>query len=402
MAAIPGIYTQHQPSKTTPVANPTWFGEIRYMFTDVDNAHMGNQGLDLTNYDTVVASANAIYSQVAAGLMPPKTPWPSAWAQTFLNWLIAGFPKGSVAAPLPGMAAAGFAALLTASRIRRDVSTLSAADIALVAKAFTGMMTKASTDPDSYFAQAGIHWLPAPLNCLHHVPAYNPWHRAFLKGFENAMRSVPGCEAVTLPYWDITRPLPDVLKNPPFDKYTLPANIGGGFNAGYTTERHPYPEIQANLVAFAVNQDVERALQASIWEDFHGAFGGSLDNTIIRAHDGAHVSIGPTMASQAVAAFDPIFWFFHCNWDRLFWQWQQEVYATTLAGLLTTISDPASRDIFMIAPLMALDPFSSAPLNLKTIDTVDSAPLVLCVLRGRRPDNYQRQQAARSELTRIT
>ena len=56
------------------------------------------------------------------------------------------------------------------------------------------------------------------------------------------------------------------------------------------------------------------------WEGFHGGFDGATQNTIIMAHDGGHLSIGTTMENQNVAAFDPIFWFFHSNWDRLFWQ----------------------------------------------------------------------------------
>jgi hypothetical protein len=41
-------------------------------------------------------------------------------------------------------------------------------------------MAKEPSDPDSYFVQAGIHWLPAPLYCLHHENRYNPWHRSYL------------------------------------------------------------------------------------------------------------------------------------------------------------------------------------------------------------------------------
>ena len=40
----PAFYSD-SPSKTNPVANPTWYADIRYMFTATDDAHMGNQGL---------------------------------------------------------------------------------------------------------------------------------------------------------------------------------------------------------------------------------------------------------------------------------------------------------------------------------------------------------------------
>ena len=74
-------------------------------------------------------------------------------------------------------------------------------------------MAKDPSDPNSYFVQAGHHWLPAPLYCLHHVPGYNPWHRAYMLSFENALRSVPECGDVTLPYWDITTPFPGRFVN---------------------------------------------------------------------------------------------------------------------------------------------------------------------------------------------
>ncbi len=198
-------------------------------------------------------------------------------------------------------------------------------------------------------------------------PAITPWHRAYLLGFENALRSVPGCEQVTLPYWDITTAFPDVLTQAPFDAYTLPQDIGHGYNAGYITQRYSPSQIESNLAAYGVGDDINRALSKTNWEDFHGFIDNRPNNTIISAHDSGHVATGPTMADQNVAAFDPVFWFFHSNWDRLFWQWQTEMNATNLQGLLTTIESTASKQIFTIPVLEAL-----APFKLKTVDIVDS------------------------------
>jgi hypothetical protein len=190
-------FTSSAPDKTTPVANPTWYGDVRYMFTDDDVSHMGAQGLDLTTYDSVVANASSIYGQVSAGNMPPKSPWSDAWTQTFLNWIIANFPKGTDTAGKASVAS--LAAAQAASRIRKDINDLTQPELATLRQAFSGIIAKAPTDPNSYFVQAGIHYWPAhpALYCQHHVPAYNPWHRPFLLGFENALRSIPGCEQVT-------------------------------------------------------------------------------------------------------------------------------------------------------------------------------------------------------------
>jgi len=357
-----------------PVAHPTWYDTIRLMFTQTDIDHMGPQGLDLTSYDQVQIASGNIYGQVAAKNMPPGNPWTADMDQTFLNWMSDGCPKGVPTSPpvyaTPSMAAGKTAA----ARIRKDINSLSATEVATLKTAFEGILTKDPSDPNSYFAQAGIHWLPG-LYCQHHVPAYNPWHRAYMLSFENALRSIPGCENVTLPYWDITTPFPALLQSAPYDSYTLPQDVGGGYNKGYVTQRYPYPDIAANLLQYGVTDDVNRALTQTDWEDFNGFWSGAPYNTIIAAHDGGHGSIGPTMADQAVAAFDPVFWFFHANWDRLWWEWQVKVGATDLTGLLSTINkttDPLSYQIFTLPVLEAIAPFTAGPLGLNTVAVIDS------------------------------
>lgn len=382
MATMP---TPTTPPHAAPVANPTWYGQIRDMFTSVDRAHMAAQGLDLASYTEVVKHAGDIYQQVAAGNMPMPTPWPQDWVQTFFNWMTHGYPKGTP--PAPGVAPRFLAraslfqaasAPPAATRIRKNINALSAAELALLKKAFAGIMALPATDPNSYFAQAGYHWYPSPNTyCMHHVPGYNPWHRAYMLSFENALRSVPGCEQVTLPYWDITTPLPAVLQAPPFDQYVFPQDVElPDYPKGYVTHRFDDATIAANLLKYQVSADIQRALSKTDWEDFHGFWGGASYNTIIAAHDGGHNSIGPTMQDQGVAAFDPVFWFFHCNWDRLFWAWQKRMAATDLHGLMTTIDqdkDPISYQLFTAPALGTLNPFTEGPPKLNAVDTIDSA-----------------------------
>ncbi len=349
------------------------------MFNTTDIAHMRSQGLDLSIYGVVQGNAMNIYSQVAAGNMPPKpNNWSPAWVTTFLNWITNGCPKG-VNPPARAAAALMAVAASKAARIRKDVTSLSPTELVNLTKAFETIMNLGPGDPNSYFVQAGYHWLPGNngvFYCQHHAPGYNPWHRAYLLSFENALRSVPGCEDVTLPYWDITTPFPDVLKSPPFDKYTLPQAVGPNFPAGTVTERHSYPTIQSNLIQYDVAADLNRALTKTDWEDFHGFWSNATANTIIAAHDGGHVSIGPTMADQNVAAFDPVFWFFHSNWDRLFWEWQQRMQATDLNGLLSTINqetDKLSYMIFTNSMFESLAPFTINPPKVNTLGIIDSA-----------------------------
>jgi hypothetical protein len=79
------------------------------------------------------------------------------------------------------------------------------------------------------------------------------------------------------------------------------------------------------------------------------------------------------MAVPDVASFDPIFWFFHANWDRLWWQWQQIMQATTYWSFRSTIF---GNPIFLTPPLNALSPFNeTANMTIDLTATgVDYAP----------------------------
>lgn len=203
------------------IENPTWLGHIRHFFEKEDIEHMNELGIDLATYKGVKARATNIYflTKPPHASMPPdkKRMWDEAKSETFRKWIEADFPLGT---PLPVTNA--LVPSSTASRIRKDILSLDDGELEKLKTAFEGILTRPPTDPNSYFVQAGTHWYPEPLECLHHENRYNPWHRAFLQSFEDALRSIQGCEDVTLPYWDITGPVPQVLFKPPFAQYTCP------------------------------------------------------------------------------------------------------------------------------------------------------------------------------------
>ena len=166
-----------------------------------------------------------------------------------------------------------------AGRIRRNIADYEegSENLEKLRTAFNGIMALNSSDPgnpNSYFNLSGIHWFPAPLNCRHHENAYNPWHRAYLQKFEDALRSIEGCEDVTLPYWDIASgQFPNVLSQPPFDKYVFPRDLlrpnGSVYVAtGASTERNAVSDILAALASSDVNGDIRTALGSGRWEEF--------------------------------------------------------------------------------------------------------------------------------------
>jgi len=244
------------------------------------------------------------------------------------------------------------------------------------------MMARDYTDPQSYFAVAGTHWLPGPnFYCRHHDNSYNPWHRNYLLMFEDCMRTVSGCEDVTLPYWDITdKEIPVILSEEPFANFKLPVELcpleGECYPLGYITKRHPDSTIIENInVRYKIPDNIVSAQGFSHWERFNGWDAGRTQDGIILAHDGGHNSIGTTMQNQDIAAFDPVFWFFHANWDRLWWKWQQAYQATTLERFKTHIL--GSTDWLDDPVLNSLPPFSknsSQTIDLSKLNVSYSHP----------------------------
>lgn len=342
------------------VASPTYMADIRFFFRPEDVDHMACKGMEIGTYDGVKRNALAINAHTTPpnAVMPPDDAgkWSPERSQTFRNWIVNGYPLGSATSQGPETPPIVDA---PATRLRKNVATLSDEEFETLKTAFTGLMQRDPSDANSYFALAGSHGLPRRW-CLHHENSYNPWHRAYLRVFEDALRSVPGCAEVTIPYWDIETELPDRLQHPPFDSYVLPRDPGAGATPPpstghfpYTTKRYSRATIAQNLIDQGVLADITTSMKQSLWGESDTS---GYQDFSIQAHDGGHLSIGPTMREQNVASYDPIFWFYHCNLDRLWLSWQQCVGATTLTGFKSTLSGGVG---WLSAPFNGLPPFQT-------------------------------------------
>lgn len=326
-----------------PIKRPTFEEHIKHMFIpdDIDCMH---GRIDLTSFHVVRLNAPKIENRIADGSMPPPDTgrkWTADELQTFRNW-----------ANNTGFRQYPYVRISQSKkpRIRKSLHQIekSSNELDLLRKAFSGLKArdKDRNDPTSFFNLAGIHWLPGPdekfptqnNDCRHHDDPYNPWHRAYLIAFENALRTIEGCEEVTLPYWDILgEKLPDWVYEEPFFPYEIPYKLESldkidVFEEGYPIERYSAAQIAENVVNDKTNiaDQIAMAMEADNWFDFNGwNFSPRIHKAIIRAHDAGHGACGNTIANQDIAAFDPLFWFFHCNWDRLFWKWQQDKKITT-------------------------------------------------------------------------
>ena len=342
-----------------PVEKPTYMADIRYFFEKEDIDHMRARGKDLGTYAGVKKHKLAIMGVTAPpnATMPKEKArhWSQARWQTFKNWIATGCPQGTV---VPSARVAGLAMAAKPTRLRKNVTKLSDAEITNLTNAFRGIMAKSTDDPLGYYQIASLHGLPQAF-CMHHMDQFNPWHRAYMKMFEDALRSIKGCEDVTLPYWDISTPIPGLLKKPPFDSYVVPFALGN-YPANYQTTRYDQSKIDGLLKYYNVLGNLDKALGQSRW----GASGVSgFQNFSIKGHDGGHNSIGDTMADQDIASYDPIFWFFHCNLDRHWLSWQTNAHATTLQGFESTLDNTD----WLTSPFNGLDGIDNVTAD-QTID----------------------------------
>jgi tyrosinase len=114
-------------------------------------------------------------------------------------------------------------------RVRRSITDLQQAyengntqPLEDLMRAWKGIKDLPPTDPNSFFVIGGLHGEPFRGAgwgsstywggyCNHGNVLFPTWHRAYVLRLEDALRSIPGCENVTQPFWDETSD--DSLKN---------------------------------------------------------------------------------------------------------------------------------------------------------------------------------------------
>jgi tyrosinase len=111
-------------------------------------------------------------------------------------------------------------------RVRRSLTDLQAdyeagkkvgkeTELETLWRAWRAIQELPADDPNSFFTIGGYHGEPFRGAgwgssaywggyCNHGNVLFPTWHRAYLLRLEDALRSVPGCADVTLPYWDET------------------------------------------------------------------------------------------------------------------------------------------------------------------------------------------------------
>jgi hypothetical protein len=147
-------------------------------------------------------------------------------------------------------------------------------------------------------------------NCPHGTWAFFPWHRDYLRRFEDIIRQMSGDASFALPYWDWT-------SNPELPR---------AFVSPDSSLFMPEPSRQ-NSIARQISKYCNRDILAGIMgsTDFESFMGGeaAAGEPEYGPHNGVHITIGETMATFR-SPLDPIFWLHHCNVDRLWAEWQEK------------------------------------------------------------------------------
>jgi len=318
--------------------------------------------------------------------------------------------------------------------------------------AWKGIKELPVTDPNSLFSIGGYHGEPFRDEgatdgnywggyCNHNNILFPTWHRVYLHKIENALRSIKGCEDVTLPYWDETehdslskgvpwslthekvsiqgRMVDNPLRSYKF-QITINDNVGGDSSvyskpAGTDTVRYPYSGLvgtpadseksEAHNKQFSTSEGIHllnrnvmgwlnktitlpdiadrlklggvRVLYTlcrdapnyTVFSNLTSAGQWNKDfpnNPVVVAletpHNDIHLSVGGfnipgashdfspipgangDMGENDTAAFDPIFFFHHCNVDRMFWIWQKKHESTNSLSIINGYPGTNSDD----------------------------------------------------------
>ena len=180
--------------------------------------------------------------------------------------------------------------------IRKNVYSLSAAEINSIKTGITNMKALPYTNPTSWLYQAAIHGTTMPdglpsWNTCHQAGAaffFLAWHRMYCYFFERILRAKSGDLNLTLPYWDYqTNPVlhPDYRNsaagNPLYD-----GTRSGTINSG------------GSLPA-SISTAIDNSLLNIPYYDFQNDLNGP--------HGSVHISVSGNMSSVSTAAKDPVF-----------------------------------------------------------------------------------------------
>nr|CAF03590.1 haemocyanin precursor [Nautilus pompilius] len=215
----------------------------------------------------------------------------------------------------------------SASRIRKDLNTLTDGELESLRNAFLRLQEEGAYEPIAAF-----HGVPAKCRgedgniytcCVHGMPTFPHWHRLYVIQVEHALRERGS--GVSVPYWDWTKRfnhLPALMDESTFynsrknEMNTNPFHRGSISFINSHTSRDFQPEL------FNSDYLYENTLLALEQNDFC-----NFEVQLEVLHNAIHAWIGGrdtySMSSLDYAAYDPIFFIHHSTLDRIWAIWQE-------------------------------------------------------------------------------
>ncbi|KAJ9468938.1 Tyrosinase [Diplonema papillatum] len=208
------------------------------------------------------------------------------------------------------------------ARVRKAWSALPCTERKLFVRAVKELKVTRFSEYEGFVSMYRQGWSYA-----HSSQEFFPWHRWYLVGFENALRSLGGeFECITLPYWDSEKDAGSENSSSPLrcDTFGRSTAVNG---SGCVTEGiGAYPDwkvagggclVRAFHPEFAFIGEpslASRIMSQSSYADYRYSIEGA-------PHSAPHVFVGGHMARSS-SPEDPLFWIHHCNLDRLWALWQ--------------------------------------------------------------------------------
>lgn len=198
--------------------------------------------------------------------------------------------------------------------VRKDIGSLALNDPIVQAykDAVVAMQALPASDARNWTRQAEIH----QNFCPHNNWLFLPWHRAYLRYFEDICRQLSGFADFALPYWNWSNPL------------SIPPVF---FEAGSPLNYSPRTATASTTMPSSIfgPARIEQILDATNFLLFASGAIGAADGQRTASttgpleggpHNTAHGVIGGTMASY-LSPLDPIFWTHHNVIDAIWVDW---------------------------------------------------------------------------------
>jgi tyrosinase-like protein/polyphenol oxidase-like protein len=218
--------------------------------------------------------------------------------------------------------------------VRRNIYSLSTADVDSIRAGVAAMKARAAADPTSWLYQAKMHAVDSGIaaalqdQCQHRQFFFFSWHRMFTYFFEKILRKASGNPNLALPYWNYTDVAAEgVIPEP----YRLPADASNAlwnstrsavYNGGVALPAANVSYSSAfSLTNFTTGTSGSPSFGGlTVTAPAHFPASGGSGGVERSPHNNVHNDVSGEMATGE-SPRDPVFWLHHSNIDRLWKKW---------------------------------------------------------------------------------